>query len=64
MTVLKKKKTNKLKVVGMKIYNKLPKYYYILAENIFKNRFYHWLLLNPFYSIEEFFSILTNYIVF
>ena len=59
-----KKKQISYKVIGMKTYNKLPKYYYSLPENIFKNHFYHWLLLNPFYSIEEFFSILTNDIIF
>ena len=43
------------KLIEIKIYNKLPKHYYGLLENIFKNRIYHWLLLNPYYSTEEFF---------
>lgn len=42
------------KIIGLKIYNKIPKHYYDLPMNVFKNRFYQWLLRNPFYRIEEF----------
>ena len=42
------------KIIGLKINNKISKHYYDLPMNVFKNRFYQWLLRNPFYRIEEF----------
>lgn len=47
---------NSYKVIGMKIYNKIPKRYYDLPVERLKHRFYLWLLCNPFYSLDEFFN--------
>lgn len=51
------------KVLGMKIYNKLPKKYYMLPEDVFKERFYKWLLNHPFYSVDEFLTIPISNII-
>ena len=53
---LHKTSTN-FSVMGMKLYNKLPSQYYKSPTNSFKARFYNWLLINPFYSVDEFLNI-------
>lgn len=49
-------------VLGPKFVNHLPKYVQELDLDQCKNRLYDWLILNPFYSFKEFFSIHTNLI--
>ena len=50
---------------GVNFYNKLPlKGRTIIELNIFKKGIYNWLLMRPFYSINEFFNILILMLIF
>lgn len=51
-------------ISGIKFYNKLPKSAFKLPFNSFKSKFYNWLILNPFYSVDEFLSLKNEEIVF
>ncbi|PSN57373.1 hypothetical protein C0J52_02907, partial [Blattella germanica] len=49
------KTVNSHMIMGMKIYNIIPKQYFDLPLECFKKRFYRWMLKNPFYATDEFF---------
>lgn len=51
------KTSNSHIVVSLKIYNKICYLINSLQENEFCNKFYKWLLVNPFYSLDEFLKI-------
>ncbi len=55
------KTCNSYPVVSLKIFNKLKKLFDKFSENQFKNKFYDWLLLNPFYSLNEFFDCTVEF---
>lgn len=44
-------------VLSFKVYNKLSSTIDKYPFKQFQNNFYNWLLSNPFYSVEEFFSL-------
>jgi len=51
------KSLNSHTVIAPKIFNKLQHLIIKYPAKNFKTKLYDWLLLNPFYSIKEFFSI-------
>lgn len=44
-------------VISIRVYNKLIHLINKYSQKVFKHKFYEWLLTNPFYSIDEFFSL-------
>lgn len=50
------KSLNSYDVLGLKLYNKLPDTLTSDPVNRFKIRLFNWLIVNPFYSLAEFFE--------
>lgn len=50
------KSLNSYELLGLKMFNKLTPEVTELPNHIFKNKLYSWLLMNPFYSVSEFFE--------
>jgi len=45
---------NSYKLNCINFFNKLPEEAKVVSFNVFKNKLYHWLISNPFYTINEF----------
>jgi len=48
---------NSFNIISLKIFNKLHNESQLLEFNKFKLRCYNWFSLNPFYDLNEFFSL-------
>jgi hypothetical protein len=51
------KKLNSHYIISLKVYNKIAHLIHIYQEKLFCNKFYNWLLQNPFYSVDEFINL-------
>lgn len=50
------KSCNSHELMGHKLFNKLPQTAQDLPEQVFKQTLYDWLIVNPFYDVNEFFN--------
>lgn len=55
-------KTRESNILGPKSLNHVPKYVQELNKDELEKRLYDWLVLYPFYDIQEFFGIHSNMI--
>ena len=55
------KTINSYLTVGKKLFSKLPPYLHSVTLTVFKSKLHNWLILHPFYNIQEFFE--TNVVM-